>query len=164
MFIDPAESDLSLETYQKLIAEQQTQILELEQQLQQEKELRRKLAEPIETDIATDTAFRSNQTLIQKIVNAIPGLTYLYNLNENSNIYVSDRASQILGYTPQEIKILGSQLFSKIVHPDDLAKVPENLATLAKYQDDRIFEWEYRIINASGEWRWLMSRDVVFSR
>ncbi|MCU0546571.1 MAG: PAS domain S-box protein [Oscillatoriaceae cyanobacterium Prado104] len=160
MCIDPADSNRPPDTYQKLIAEQQHQIRELEQQLQQERELRRKLA----AQIQTDTAFRGNRQLIEKIAGAIPGLTYIYDLNEQCNIYVNDRSNKILGYTPEEIKLLGNQLFSTIMHPDDLAKVPGNLEKLLKYQDHQIFEWEYRVRNARGEWRWLMSWDVIFSR
>ncbi|NJL68426.1 MAG: PAS domain-containing protein, partial [Microcoleus sp. SM1_3_4] len=160
MCIDPEKSERSLEIYQKLIAEQQNQIRELEQKLQQERELRREL----EAQIGTGTAFRAEGQLIQKIAETIPGLTYIYDLNKQCNIYVNDRSSQILGCTPEEIQHLGSQLFSTIMHPEDLAKVPGNVETLVKYEDHQIFEWEYRIRNARGEWRWLMSRDVIFSR
>lgn len=163
MCIDPAESDRPLKIYQKLIAEQQTKIWELQQKLQQERKLRRELEAQLKTDTA-DTADAADRQLIQKIASAIPGLTYIYDLNENRNIYINDRANQILGYTPEEIKHLGTQLFSTVMHPEDLAKVPGNLEKLAKYEDDRIFEWEYRMRNASGEWRWLMSRDAIFSR
>ncbi|NJK75749.1 MAG: PAS domain-containing protein [Microcoleus sp. SU_5_6] len=158
MCIDPEKSERSLEIYQKLIAEQQNQIRELEQKLQQERELRREL----EAQIGTGTAFRAEGQLIQKIAETIPGLTYIYDLNKQCNIYVNDRSSQILGCTPEEIQHLGSQLFSTIMHPEDLAKVPGNVETLVKYEDHQIFEWEYRIRNARGEWRWLMSRDVIF--
>jgi PAS domain S-box-containing protein len=146
MCIDPEKSERPLEIYQKLIAEQQNQIRELEQKLQQERELRREL----EAQIGTDKAFQAEGQLIQKIAETIPGLTYIYDLNQQCNIYVNDRSSQILGCTPEEIQHLGTQLFSTIMHPEDLAKVPGNLERLVKYEDHQIFEWEYRVRNPDG--------------
>jgi PAS domain S-box-containing protein len=161
-----AESDRPLETCQKLVAEQKAQIEQLEENLQKERELRRSLEAQLQTHITDRTqtaAVPENQQFIQKIAGAIPGIIYIYDVSENCNIYTNDRTSKILSYTPEKIKQLGTKLFATIMHPDDLAKVPGNMEKLAKYKDNQIFEWEYRLRNASGESRWFISRDTVFS-
>jgi signal transduction histidine kinase len=50
------------------------------------------------------------------------------------------------------------------MHPDDLQNMSTECARLAKAIDGEIYDCEYRMKNAQGEWRWLYSRHSVFSR
>jgi PAS domain S-box-containing protein len=50
------------------------------------------------------------------------------------------------------------------MHPEDLAKISDYYQQIKAAQEGEIFETEYRMLHANGEWRWLYSRDTVFSR
>ena len=106
----------------------------------------------------------TSQRFIQQVAEAIPGLLYIYDLEENCNIYSNNQTSAMLGYTPAEIQQMGSAFLSTLMHPEDFTKVPGNLATIETLKDNEVFEWEYRVRNAQGEWRWFLSRDTIFLR
>jgi PAS domain S-box-containing protein len=57
-----------------------------------------------------------------------------------------------------------SDLFATIGHPDDLAMIYEASQKICTVDDDQVIETEYRVKDAQGEWHWLASRDLVFSR
>jgi PAS domain S-box-containing protein len=70
-------------------------------------------------------------------------------------VYVSPSVTDLLGYNPTD---LIGKAFVSIVYPDDIPIIQEEIvrSNLSGYQttDDR----EYRIRNASGEWRWVVSK------
>lgn len=111
-----------------------------------------------------EEALRESEHFIQRIAEAIPGIVYIYDLAEGRNIYINHQVSQILGYTAQEIQTLGSQVLSLLVHPDDFVNISAAHQQLPTVSDGEVLEVEYRMKHASGKWRWLLSRDTIFSR
>ncbi len=105
-----------------------------------------------------------SQRFLQKIADASPTILYIYDLQEQRNIYVNREIGTILGYSPTEIQAMGNSFFAQLMHPDDFEKVPAEYERLAAAKDDVIYEYEYRMRNKQGEWRWLYSRYSVFSR
>ncbi len=105
-----------------------------------------------------------NQKFIQKIAESSPNILYLYDLQENRNNYCNREITATLGYSPEEVQAMGSSFFANLMHPDDLANMPNYYQQIAAAEDGDIFEIEYRMRHANGEWRWLSSRDSVFSR
>ena len=122
------------------------------------------VAQDITERIQAEAALRENQKFIHSITEAIPCLAYIYDLTENRNIYTNNQVNKILGYSSEQIQQLGDSLFPTIMHPDDLLKLPASLAKISTLKDGEIFECEYRLINAQGEWRWFLCRDIVFLR
>jgi PAS domain S-box-containing protein len=104
------------------------------------------------------------QRFIQKIADSSPNILYIYDLHENRNVYCNREITDTLGYSPAEIQAMGAAFFSRLMHPDDFAKMPKYYTQIDAAQDGDIFEIEYRMRHANGEWRWLFSRDSVFSR
>ena len=107
---------------------------------------------------------RESQKLTQKILDCSPNLIYIYDLSEKCNVYANKEILEFLGYTPEQIKSMGSELFAKILHPDDSKVVAEHHARFVNAADNVTYEVEYRMKHAGGEWRWLRSRDVLFNR
>lgn len=101
---------------------------------------------------------------LQKIADNTPNIVYLYDIKIQRNIYVNEQVIPMLGYTEIEMKEMGYQLFPNLLHPEDLAQIPERIAKLNLAGDSDILEWEYRIKNSSGEWRWFHTRELIFSR
>jgi PAS domain S-box-containing protein len=113
---------------------------------------------------ANEDKLRESQYLTQKMLDCSPNLIYIYDLVENCNVYANRGVLDFLGYTPLEIKEIGSELFDNILHPDDVQVVAAHHARFVNASDNATFEIEYRMKHSSGEWRWLHSRDTLFAR
>jgi PAS domain S-box-containing protein len=111
-----------------------------------------------------ENSLQDSQRFIQRIADASPNILYVYDIQEQRNIYVNHEIYKTLGYSPADIQSMGDDFFINLMHPEDLRRVPSQYAKIASGQDDEAFEFEYRMRHANGQWRWLNSRDVVFNR
>ncbi|HIK27947.1 MAG: PAS domain-containing protein [Oscillatoriaceae bacterium SKW80] len=111
-----------------------------------------------------EEALQESQRFIQQIAETSPNILYVYDLLDDRNIYINRGFSQILGYTPEEIQTMNKAVQSNLIHPDDFAKLSEHYQQFQTGKENDIFEIEYRMRHKNGEWRWLLSRDTVFSR
>lgn len=107
---------------------------------------------------------RQSQHFIQRIADTTPNILYLYDLIEQRTVYVNHQITELLGYTPETIHEMGTALFQHLMHPDDLARLPEYFKQFYGTQDGDIFEFECRMRHINGEWRWFCSRDTVFTK
>jgi diguanylate cyclase (GGDEF)-like protein/PAS domain S-box-containing protein len=105
-----------------------------------------------------------SREFIQRVADATPNVLYLYDLIEQRNVYVNHGISETLGYSPEEFQGLGRGLLETLMHPDDLAQLPQLHARFAAARNGDVIETEYRMRHRNGEWRWLHSRDIIFSR
>ena len=99
-----------------------------------------------------------------KVINASPNIIYIYDLIEHKVTYVNHQIGEILGYSSEEIQEMEPSLFSTLIHPDDLHGVIGTHSQFETAQDGDIIESEYRMRCADGNWRWLWSRETIFSR
>ncbi|WP_413174046.1 PAS domain-containing protein [Anabaena azotica] len=111
-----------------------------------------------------ELALKDSQQFIQQIADASPNILYLCDIQEGRNIYVNREIATILGYTAEQIQAMGSDLFPTVLHPDDLMRLPAQYERLQAAQDGEILDYEYRMQNSNGSWRWLYSRDSIFKR
>ncbi len=111
-----------------------------------------------------EKALWENQRLIQQIAQATPAMLYLYDLIEQRNVYANRQLTEIVGYSPEDVQNMGAGFLQKLIHPEDLATVAASADRLVAAPDGEIVEVEYRMRHALGEWRWLYSRDTVFTR
>ncbi|GAB4177297.1 MAG: hypothetical protein Fur006_08860 [Coleofasciculaceae cyanobacterium] len=112
----------------------------------------------------TEAALRDSQHFIQQIAETTPGILYVYDLIEQSNIYVNQQVTNLLGYTTKQVQAMGANLLPTLIHPEDFARMPAHIAQFQSARDGEILELEYRMQHANGEWRWFSGREVVFSR
>ncbi len=112
----------------------------------------------------TEDALQENQRFIHRIADATPAILYLFDLVQQCNVYSNHELGTILGYTQQEIQAMGMNFFAEKMHPADLARLPEHLQQVMALADDEIIEHDYRMKNADGAWRWLSSREIMFTR
>ena len=102
--------------------------------------------------------------LIQGIADTTPGILYVFDTVLQRCVYANKQLSSVLGYPEAEARALADQLFQPILHPEDLARVPENMAKFALAKEGEVLEFEYRIRSGDGSWKWLHSWDTVLSR
>lgn len=111
-----------------------------------------------------EAEIQAKQHFIQRITDSSPSTIYIYDLEKQQNIYTNHELPAILGYSSQQIQQMGKNLFQKIIHPEDLAKVVSSFQKIAAAKDGEVTELEYRVKQADGKHRWLYSRDTIFTR
>jgi PAS domain S-box-containing protein len=94
----------------------------------------------------------------QALVENIPAITYVEDLEEGRMLYVSPQIEAITGYSAEE-RIANESLWAEIVHPDDMPTYDA--------LDDRVtatgepFHLEYRVIARDGRVVWLHDEAVL---
>ena len=102
--------------------------------------------------------------LLDRVGESIPGLVYVFDLVEQRNVFTNRPLADLLGYSPEQVSEMGSMVLPTIIHPDDLPRVIQHHAAVAKLADSRVVEIEYRVRAAGGSWRWLHSWESVLTR
>ncbi|MEQ9001444.1 MAG: PAS domain S-box protein [Coleofasciculus sp. B1-GNL1-01] len=111
-----------------------------------------------------EQSLRDSQHFSQRIADTVPGILYLYDVIEQRNVYANRSTVELLGYTPQDIQDIGTDFMSHLVHPEDIPHIIEHQKHLTTLTENDHLTLEYRMKHANGEWRWLRSRETVFSR
>ena len=112
----------------------------------------------------TEQALASSQQFLQRITTATPDLIYIYDVVEQRDIYANRRRSELLGYSDQEYEAMGTAFPHRLMHPDDLPRVQQQLLLLETAPEGQVVETDYRMHHADGTYRWFRSRDLVFAR
>lgn len=111
-----------------------------------------------------EEALKESQHFVQRIADSSPNILYIFDIEEQRNVYANHELGTILGYSGEEIQQMGPQMIANITHPDDRQKTLIHLQNFMAAKDGEIFELEFRVRQANGEWCWLYSRETVFSR
>ncbi|MFB2897421.1 PAS domain-containing protein [Aerosakkonemataceae cyanobacterium BLCC-F50] len=130
----------------------------IEQELQQ-------LNQELEARVEQRTAeLQESQRFIQSITDNTPNIIYIYDLLEKRNIYANKEVLAILGYTPEQIQMMGTSFLTELTHPDDLEEFVAHLSGLENLNDGEKRSCEYRMRDTNGQWHWFVSRHAVFLR
>ena len=115
--------------------------------------------------IETEEKLREQENFNRHIAEASPTILYLYDLKEMKFIYVNKEVKQVLGYTPEEILQLGSQVTAMFLHPEDGISKDENHVRYNLADGTTVIhQYEGRIKDKDGHWKWLLTREIVFER
>ncbi len=102
--------------------------------------------------------------LIDRLGENIPGLVYVYDLIEQRNVFTNRPLAALLGYSPEQVRAMGSHLLASIVHPDDIPRVVAHHAEMANLAEGQVVEIEFRVRTALGDWLWLHAWESVLTR
>ncbi|HEY9647736.1 MAG TPA: histidine kinase dimerization/phosphoacceptor domain -containing protein [Chroococcidiopsis sp.] len=111
-----------------------------------------------------ENALETSQRFNQKIADTAPVLLYVYDLINDCNIYANGEAANLLGYTPDDLLDMGSNLLPTILHPDDLAEYSDRYSRWLGLRDGEIAQSEYRMQHSNGEWRYFQCQETLFAR
>ncbi len=111
-----------------------------------------------------DTNMQARLEWMERLVNTMSGIVYVYNAVEHRNVYANQNMGALLGYTPEELQAMGSSILATIMHPDDRAHLPKLIEHIAAAADSEVVKNEYRLRSATGEWIWFEDHITVFSR
>lgn len=102
--------------------------------------------------------------LSDRLIAASPAITFLFDIVHNKEIFVSGKVQEVMGYSPEELLGLGSDVLLQLTHPDDLQMVGEKLEQLVNANNDTMHQIEYRFLHKNGSYRWLRTYYVIFKR
>ncbi|AFY45165.1 PAS domain S-box protein [Nostoc sp. PCC 7107] len=111
-----------------------------------------------------EAELQASQHFIQRIADSSPNILYIFDLEEQRNVYANQEIAIIFGYSVETIQEMGENVLPNIIHPDDLAILINNHTKLLTANDGDIFESEFRLRTVNDEWRWLYSRETPFNR
>jgi len=106
----------------------------------------------------------TSQRFIERVAQSSPNILYVYDLVQRRYVYANERVFKILGYTAEDLTAMGPGFLRKFSHPDDEWLLVERLAELSAAEDGKVFEYEFRLLHADGNWRWINARETVFNR
>ncbi len=102
--------------------------------------------------------------LASKVIEASPAITFLYDIVNNKQIFVSGKVLQVMGYTPEELVQMGSNFILQLIHPRDLENLIEHMQSILKENSNETTQVEFRFRHKDGSYRWLRTYEVIFSR
>jgi two-component system cell cycle sensor histidine kinase/response regulator CckA len=106
---------------------------------------------------ATEEALRASEAKYRNLVERLPLVIYMDNLDEvSSNIYTSPQTEWLLGYSADEWAN-HPELFVEVIHPDDRERVVEEM-TRERPEPYRV---EYRVIARDGRTVWVRDESFV---
>ncbi len=111
-----------------------------------------------------EEALRENHRFITEMTSVLPGVLYIFDLQEQRNVYVNRHTGTVLGYSPEEIHAFGDEFISTMVHHDDAPRVHQHFDDMKGLADGATAQLEYRFRHRDGSYRWFLSRDVVWQR
>ncbi len=112
----------------------------------------------------TEKELLEKTTFLSKVIDVMPGTTYIYNQDTQKNEYVNKEVVQVLGYSKKDVEDLGNNLMVEIIHPDDLKRVSAHHQAICDSENGDILDFEYRMKHKDGGYRWFLSKETIFER
>jgi PAS domain S-box-containing protein len=114
--------------------------------------------------IAIKQQLEEKERFIERVLDAIPDVVYVQDIQGKQKLYSNRSLSALLGYQPHEIEALGSENFTQLMHAEDLQHLPAQWEKQRMAADDEVIVSEFRLKNRANEWVWVRSRELVFER
>jgi diguanylate cyclase (GGDEF)-like protein/PAS domain S-box-containing protein len=103
---------------------------------------------------------RTLEAHYQQLVEQLPLVVYVDELTDSSsNIYTSPQVEPLLGYTVEEW-VSDPELFVKVLHPEDRARVLEEVRRTNS--EGAPFSTEYRVIAKDGRTVWIRDEATLY--
>ncbi|MDH6186937.1 PAS domain S-box protein [Polaromonas sp. CG_23.6] len=105
-----------------------------------------------------------SEHFLRRLTDVTLGAIEVFDLDQQRTLYVNRSIATQLGYSDEEIADMGAGLVPALMHPDDLPQFVAHRQSLCSLADHETADFEYRLREHSGGWRWMQNRDVVFAR
>jgi PAS domain S-box-containing protein len=124
----------------------------------------RRATRRIREQARTEEALRVRDRFNRKILDAVPGIVYIYDIQKQRYLYANRHWLKDLGYETDDLAALGDDFFRGLLHPDDVRELETRRKTWHRLDDESVLESEFRIRSTSDAWRWYLVRETVFMR
>lgn len=97
------------------------------------------------------------------IINATPGITFIYDLIEQKEIYINGKVEEVMGLKAEEVLAMPN-LIAQLTYSEDLPVVADFLKRVINDNDGKTQQAEYRFRNKQGKYNWLRCYASVYKR
>lgn len=123
------------------------------------------LLHPVDEDEEEDALHRERERFFARILETTPDVVFIFDVTEGRYVYFSRQSTTVFGYSSDDREIMDVDQPHRIVHPEDRERVVHaRTRDLDSWREGEVRELKYRIRHASGEWKWVSDRSVLFSR
>jgi PAS domain S-box-containing protein len=112
----------------------------------------------------TEAALRQNEHFLRQITDIMPSVLQVFDLSEKRCVFINRSVAQLLGYKPEVVEAMGTEVVQYLMHPDDLPKFEQHIEDIRNLADGEILNFEHRMRDTTGKWHWFHSCDAVFTR
>lgn len=102
--------------------------------------------------------------LASKLIQASPAITFLFDIINNRQVFLSGKVFEVLGYTADELVQMNNNAFLQLIHSRDLDTIIDHMHQLITDNKNDSSQVEFRFRHKDGKYRWLRMYDVIFSR
>lgn len=108
---------------------------------------------------------KENQHFIQQIADSTPDVITVFDLENNTGVYMNHTIGTMLGYDVEELTAMGHEgRLDKVIYLEDRGKLLKFNESLKDASDLEIKTIEYRVVNKDGTLRWIKNRGKPFKR
>jgi len=93
-----------------------------------------------------------------------PDIIYVYDILNNKNIFINKNIRNLLNYEIGTVPEDSFDLISLLMHPEDIKQFYEYSDLIKNWDTEYIHQFEYRLKDASGQWRWFLGKEKEFLR
>jgi PAS domain S-box-containing protein len=109
-------------------------------------------------------ALEESRAFLERVLGVSPDVIYIFDIAGQHNVFSNRGMEDLLGYTAEQVRDMGSDVLPRILHPDDADLMAEHHRRALDLAEGDVLEVEYRMRHADGQWRVLHGRDAVFAR
>ena len=121
--------------------------------------------EDVTRHLAAVEELRQSRHLLRQIVDLVPNLIYIYDLEKQRNTYSNLRIELLLGYTSQELQdFANGSLLAHLMPSDSLVRFQDHLAAVALLPNGATLTTEFAVHHRNGSLRWMRSVHSPFAR
>ncbi|MDO7844833.1 PAS domain S-box protein [Hymenobacter sp. M29] len=122
-------------------------------------------AEDVTRHRAAVEELRHNRHLLRQVVDLVPNLIYIYDLQQDRNIYANRRIELVLGYSSEELLAFPQgTLLPGLLSAEEQERLRTHWAEVARLPDGEMLTLEYGAHHRNGSVRWLRSTHTPFGR
>jgi PAS domain S-box-containing protein len=104
-----------------------------------------------------------NLTFIDKVINSSPFDVFVYDVQEERNIYVNSNVITSLGYSAREVQDIGIGFLQRIIYPEDKELFQRKNDEIKQLGLHEAIKFDFRVIASDGTVKWLCNELSVFS-
>lgn len=94
----------------------------------------------------------------------VPAHLYLFDLRRLELVWSSRPLQEVLELDAEQVAEIARTGVASVLHPADLARLPDLRARHAMLADGELLEGDFRFRGKDGSWQWLHTREVVAER
>jgi PAS domain S-box-containing protein len=111
-----------------------------------------------------DVARDRSAAILEILIDTIPTLVYVQNVQTERLTFVNSRSTDVLGVVADQLRHIPAGILYSFIHRDDFIPADVYFQTMAKLPHRGVFEHRARVRHADGSFRWIRFRDAVLTR